>query len=485
MKKTGKLTALEKGSYSLSALGREVSTIMVSAFFMLFLTAYVGLNGTVVGILICLAKIWDAINDPIIATMVNNTKTKIGRYKPWIIVGTFLNCFFLVFMFFPIEGSMTLKYVFYMMIYVLWGMSFTCVDVPFWSMIPSIANTTEERNSVASISKLFAGFGGLICGSGGTVIITNLVPNGSKNNKCYFYVALVMCAVFIVFMASMFIFNKEHYPQPADNTRLRDIFKIFKGNDQLIAYAVSYVLFQSAWTIALIQPIYLFVYDYRHLYLGLYIVFNVLACTFQGIVMIFYPLIVKKIKREKLFAASYIIAILGLISMFLIFFVLKEIPYEQGATEILKGYETATFVNIILISIAGTLLYVSAGIVNIGSTVMIADVCDYGQWKTGKRTDSIIFSVQTLVGKFATAISTLILGIATSVSGLPAMVQTLNEKGEAIYSFSGVVSDEMLMIFRVFMYLVPVPIMIIGYIYYKKKYKLYGEYYDNIKNDLK
>ncbi len=462
-----------------------MSNSMVVVFFMLYLTAYVGLNGTVVGILMCVAKLWDAVNDPMLATFVNNTKSRFGKFKPWICFGTLVNCICLVLMFMPIGvENQIISYIYYFLMYVLWGMSFTCVDVPFWSMIPSIANTTDERNEISSLSRTLAGFGGLLVGSGGAIVITKVVPNGSANKWAYFVIACMSCVIFMMFLSLTVIFNKERYPLPENDVKIREIFGIFKTNDQLSAYSMSYLFLKTAATIAIVQFIYLFVYDYDRLYFGLYIIFNVVACTGQGIIMIFYPLIVKKIPREKMFGFSYISAVIGLLGLFFVFFFLKGIGYEQGATEVISGKEFQTVFNIVIVSIAGSMLMISDGINNIGSTVMISDVVDYGEWKTGKRSDSVIFSVQTLLTKLAGAAATLILGAGISASGLPKMIQGINEAGEVVYSFSGAVTDEMLLILRVFMFLVPVPMVVIGYIYYKKKYKLFGEFYDRIKSEL-
>lgn len=454
------LTTREKFTYSLGSLGREVSNNMINTYFMLYLTMFIGLNGIVVGLAFCVAKIWDAINDPIVALFVNNTKSKMGRYRPWILAGAFLNCVVLVFMFLPVNFGLSGKYVYYIGMYVLWGMTFTMVDVPFWSMIPSIADTTHERNSVSALSKLIGGFGGFTIGSGGSIIIG--LTFGSQNVWSYFVVACVAGVLFVTMLSVTVVGNKEKYLIKTTDIRVKDIITVFKENDQLRAYAISYILFIVGTTISLIQPIYLFIYDKNTLdFEKHFIIFNALSCTGQGWMMIFYPQIVKKIPREKIYGFCYGMAVIGMLCMFAVFFIL-------GGNKLL---------NVIIVSFAGSLLMMANGLNQIGSTVMIADVVDYGEWKTGKRTDSIMFSVQTMLSKFAGALATLVLGVAVAVAKLPT-INPLNN------TFTGEVTSEMLTILRAFMFLVPVPFMVAGGIIYRKKYTIYGDYYIKVKGEL-
>lgn len=484
LKNRDKLTAWDVTSYSMSAFGETLSGNVVSAFFMMYLTMYQGLNPIIVGILIFFSKIWDAVNDPMVAVLVNNTKSKMGKFKPWILFGAFINGFALAALFLPVNFSTVGKYIYYTLAYVIWGMSYTCVDIPFWSMMPSLAKSTNERNTLSTVSRLLGGFGGLLCGSGSALVITYLVPNGTQNPYAYTIVSAVLAAMFLVFMLFVLLFNKEKYAVPQSDLRFKDVFSVFFQNDQLRVYAISYILLLTAINMALYQPTYLFLYDYKHLFFGMFIIFNIAGSTVQGWLMIAYPFIAKKIDRKKIFAALYLSAIIGLIGLFFIFFVMKEIPYEQGATTMLAGWETWTILNILLFSIPGSFLNIANGVGTVCSTVMVADISDYHQYKTGQRLDSVMFSVQTLITKVSQAVVSLIIGFGLTVSGLPAMEQTMNELGETVSTFSGAVTEPMLLILRGFMFLLPVPLVIIGYIIYKKHYTLTGQAFEDMKASL-
>ena len=484
------LTWGENITYSLGSLGRELSNNCINVFFLAYLNVYMGLDALILTFAFVVAKIWDTVNDPLLATLVNNTKPskKWGKFRPWIAIGALLNAVSLVAMFIPLNTETTaegVRYFYYIFMYIIWGMTFTVVDVPFWSMIPTIANSTEERNKLSSLAKLIGGFGGFVASTIGTSLCMPLIAPNYGVETAYLAMGIIVAVLMFCFIMVTVLCNKERYKVPSEDVGLKEIFNFFKSNDQLRSYAVSYVLFCSATTISLFQILYIFIY-YGNDAIGIldpnvgYTVFTIVACTGQGIAMFFYNLITKKIPREKIYGANYFMAMIGMAALFLVFFILKN---DYGF-----GNSGARWINVIIVAIAGAFLMTSNGLNQIGSTVMIADVVDYGEYLNGKRGDSIIFSVQTLLTKFAGAIAMLLLGIGIKIANLPQIVSKVNEEGKfnqmPDFENGGVLNADSLTILRVFMFLIPIPICLIGYIVYKKKYNLYGARYDEIKAEI-
>lgn len=507
------LSAGEILTYSLGSLGREFSNNCVNAFFLVFLCIYQGLNPVVMTIAFVLAKVWDAVNDPMLATLVNNAKkSRFGRYRPWIFVGALINAVTLVLMFSDLGDSAgtVSRYVFYIVAYIFWGMSFTVMDVPFWSMLPTIANTTEERNKASSLAKLVGGLGGFLAGMLGTSFILPMFSDRGMK-KAYMILGAAAGIVMICFILFTVFFNREKYAVPHENVGLKQIFGMFKDNDQLRAYAFSLLFFLTGTSIALSQILYLYVYCYEDganlVAAGFsYTLFWIIACTGQGIAMFFYNQLTKKIPREKMFGFTFIACIVSYILMFFIFFFLKPGNY---------------WLNSVLIALSGAFLMLANGMNQIGSTVMVADVVDYGEYKTGKRGDSVIFSVQTLVGKFAGAIAMLILGLGITAAQLPTITELPIVNSEGVYvesvnvftdddgyylinneetydklmadeNYSSkvkfvseeLISSQSLTVLRAFMFLIPIPLCLGGFFIYKKKYWLYGTKYDDIKAEI-
>ncbi len=528
--RSNKLTVGEIVAYSLGSLGREFSNNCINVFFLVYLSIYQGLNPLVLTVAFVLAKLWDAVNDPMLATIVNNAKkSRFGRYRPWILAGAIVNAVVIVAMFvnLPEGTSIGFKYAYYLIAYVLWGMSFTVLDVPFWSLLPTMANSTDERNKASSMAKLVGGFGGFLVGTLGTSIILPIFANNGMR-QAYQYLGMATGLIMIVFILITVLGTREKHDLPHENVSLKYILSTFKENDQLRSYATSLMFFLIGTTIALSQILYLYTYCYQDGadYLdknSSYMWFWVIACTGQGIAMMFYSWIVKKLPREKIYGISFLACIISYILLFAVFFFLEPGNYV---------------LNTILVALSGAFLMTASGINQIGSTVMIADIVDYGEWKTGKRGDSVMFSVQTLITKFAGAIAALILGIGIAVSGLPTItdvdvidpdtnkyyntIQTFTEDGKYIVrdktdeqiaetdddkgtqkvfyemldtpeyedniewkdADDEIISRKSLTILRAFMFLTPIPLTIIGYFIYKKKYWLYGEKYDKIKAEI-
>lgn len=196
---------------------------MINVYAMLFMTTFVGLNGVVVGFAFCAVRLISAIFDPFMATIVNNTKSKLGKYRPWLIIGSIFNAVTLLLLFVSFAQnpnfSTGVNYVYYLSMYLIWNISYTIVDVPFMSMLPSLADTTKEREAISSLSKLIGGFGGLIIGSGGQVLISTTF--GAKDPKSYLLVAGVGGVIFVTMMILSVVTLKERYDLPFQEISLK------------------------------------------------------------------------------------------------------------------------------------------------------------------------------------------------------------------------------------------------------------------------
>ena len=156
-----KLSFGRKVGYGVGAVGLDLSYGMFYSYLSIYLTDALGISPMFLLILAPLARIWDGINDPMMGMIVDKTKTKMGRYRPWILIGAALNAVVLCFLFNNpgLKADSVGLYVYVALLYVLWGMTNTLADIPFWSMIPSFSSEEKDRNLISTIARAFSGIG--------------------------------------------------------------------------------------------------------------------------------------------------------------------------------------------------------------------------------------------------------------------------------------------------------------------------------------
>lgn len=154
-----KTTWREKIGYGVGAIGLDLSYGLFYSYLSYYLSSVLGLKEAFLLILTPLARIWDGINDPIMGTIVDSTKTKMGKYRPWILIGTASNAIVLSLLFTSFGMSGTKLYIYIGFMYVLWGMTNTMADIPYWSMVPSFTNDPKDRNLISTVARTFSGFG--------------------------------------------------------------------------------------------------------------------------------------------------------------------------------------------------------------------------------------------------------------------------------------------------------------------------------------
>ncbi|HPB66489.1 MAG TPA: MFS transporter, partial [Spirochaetales bacterium] len=128
-----KLSFGEKASYGVGALGKDMACGIVNTFLMFYFTDVIGLAPAFLGVLFMAARIWDAINDPMAGWLVDNTRGRLGKFRPWILAGTLSNAVVLVVLFSNPGLRGAGQYVFYSVVYILWGMTYTLEDIAYWS----------------------------------------------------------------------------------------------------------------------------------------------------------------------------------------------------------------------------------------------------------------------------------------------------------------------------------------------------------------
>ena len=438
-----KLTSREKYSYGIGAYGKDLACGIVYTFLMIYFTDVVGINPAFVGTLFLMARLWDAINDPIMGMIVDNTRSRFGKFRPWIFIGTILNSVVLFLLFRKPDLEGTSLYLYYSVMYILWGMTYTIMDIPYWSMIPTLATTKEDREKISVVPRIFASLGGLTVTTFGIALV-NKLGNGNQI-KGFEYFALGIVIIFIISTIVTCINVKEKTQVQVNNEKvnIKQAFNILKQNDQLLVFIGIVLAYNLAMQLAGGAAIYYFKYVAGKE--SLFSVYSFFKVAEIGGLMLF-PVVTRKIGRQQVFRVAAILPMFGLITLFISGLIAPQ--------------------SILFISVSAVLLNLGSGFLLGSTTVMLADIVDYGEYKLGSRNESIIFSAQTLLVKLASALSGWLIGVGLSLIGYVA--------GAAVQSNITIIG------IRVIMTIIPSIVALVMYVIYKSKYKINGSFHDEI-----
>ncbi len=388
--------------YGVGAVGLDLSYGMFYSYLNKYLTDVLKLSSNFLLILTPLARIWDGINDPMMGTIVDSSKFKMGKYKPWILIGSLSNSVILALLFNNIFGlSGVSLYVYIAFMYVFWGMTNTLADIPYWSMVPSFTNDAKKRSLIATIARTFSGLGQGIVSIGGPLLM-GLVsitkdPNTGESvyDKRTFTIMSIICAVGLVVFStiSMSSVKEKHRTPSSEKFTFKKIFTVVKNNDQLVIFMLFAMLSNAGFY--MISGVGTYYFDVVVGDSSSQSSFNTLGAVGSILGLAVIPIMMKFTSRRRTYQFSLSLAIAGYIGMLI---------------------SAQSFSSITAMSIFYLLAQIGTASMFVSQTVFLADIVDYGEYKMGFRAESITFSMKGFLQKMAYTIQTVILYAGLSIS---------------------------------------------------------------------
>ena len=447
MQQLEKLSWRSKISFGIGAFGKDLVYALVGNFFMFYLTDVRFVAPAFVGTLFMVARIWDAFNDPFMGMIVDNTRSKWGKFRPWIMIGTVLNSIVLALMFCNVDLEGNAFLAFCSVMYILWGMTYTIDDIPYWSMVPALTDDENERSQVSAIPRLFASFAWLIVGSFGLKIIAKAGAGSDRVGFAWF--AMAVSVIFVVCSAITVINCKEKIvTKSAEKTTVKGMLHVLTANDQVKVILGIALFFNFAYQLSNSFALYYFTYA-----IGiqtLYPIYTGVAGIAQMAAQFTFPTITKIIGRGKAFFLACFLPVAGFVLLFVVGIVAPTSIIAVGACSAIVNY--------------------GIGFMLVFITVMLADVVDYGEYSLGTRNESILFSMQTFIVKFAGAFSGFVSGVGLTIIGYQA----------GVAPGAGTIAG-----MKVIMIASPAVLSALCYVFYKSGYKLTGEFYNKMIRELR
>lgn len=439
-------------TFGLGTIGRDMLYSLVSMYLIFYLTDILQTDSSTLWWLtgiILFARIFDALNDPIMGTIVDNTRSRYGKFKPWILIGALLSGVFTLLLFADMGLTGSGYVVAFAIIYVGWGISFTVNDISYWSLLPSLSMDQKIREKIGAFARICANIG-LFTVVAGIVPLTKMLGESLGSMKQAYFVFAIGIVIIMWLGQSITLFGvREPRGQfkSQETTTLKGMVEAIFRNDQLLFTAVSMALFMIGYVTTTNFGLYFFKYAYGDE--GMYAIFAVILGVSQIAALSVFPLFSKRFPRRRLYQGATITVVAG----YIIFFFSP--------------------MNMLFIGTAGLLLFMGQAFIQLLMLVFLADTIEYGQWKLGRRNDSVSFSLQPFINKMGGAVGSGITGATIIISGI-------NDAETAAD-----VTSEGLLIMKTSMLVLPLICIVAGYLVYHFKYKIDQKFFDKIVSDLK
>lgn len=452
-------------AYSFGAFGHDAFYATLSTYFIMFVTSHLfdkssGAQGTkmiaYITMIIAALRFVELAIDPLIGNAIDNTNSRWGHFKPWIVTGGTIGSVVLALLFTSLGGLNTSNPILYLIVfailYITMDIFYSFKDVGFWSMIPAISFDSAEREKTATYARVGSNIGQNIVG----VVVMPIVSmfstkanSGQGDNRGWMAFGIIIAAVALISALAVAMGTKENDSELRKNTEkttFKQVFKVLARNDQLMWLSLTYGIYTAGMAITNSLELYYFTYI-----LGDASKFTLLG-SLNAIIGVFavlaFPPLAKKFSRRKVFFLAISVMIIALIMFALAG---QSLP---------------------MILTSAVLFYIPQPLIFLVVLMVLSDSVEYGQLKFGHRDESLTLSVRPLLDKLGGAISNGVVGLTAVWAGMTAGAT------------AGDVTSHGQAIFKLMMFGVPAAMILIGAFIFFKKVKLDEKMHAEIVDEL-
>ena len=431
--------------FGLGTVGRDMFYAFEANTLLYFLTDVLSLPLWVfaaVSMVLSVLRIFDAFNDPVTGLVIDNIRSPWGKFKPAILVGGVLSTIFFLMLFGNVGSGWSFIIVF-AAAYLLWDITYGINDIAYWTLLPAMTTDQKQREENGAFARICANIGMYI-----VMVAWQPVTSALGNTpEAWFWCAAVIAVLYLGFLLFPLLGVKEKRAKKQESTTIRQMWNALVKNDQLMWTTLSMALFMVGYCTTVGFAVYYMRYLYGNE--SMYIVLVAVCGVSQLASLAVYPKVAKKMNRRQLYTFATALVVAG----YVIFFFAE--------------------ISLLLIALGAVLVFVGQAFIQTLMLMFLADTVEYGQWKLGKRNESVTFSIQPLVNKIGGALSTGLVSLTLIISGIKVdetVAESIDFAGKLIVKGS--------------MFLIPLIFIVVGYFIYLKKYKISEEFYSRILADL-
>jgi melibiose permease/lactose/raffinose/galactose permease len=264
------------------------------------------------------------------STIISNTRTKFGKYRPWVLIGCISNAIILVLMFtlrIDITNNPNLGWwnvCILGILYLLWGMTYTTNDVSYWSLLPVLSEDKKDRDNLTTMVAIFASIGAFTAGGLIPLFTTGNMIEGYRLFSIIFAIIFLICQLNVFFFThdnkyDKFMLSEEEFKteEKSDSISLKDMVKILIRNKQLLVMAVVVLFYTTAsgFLTAFGQNFFYFKFGYDG---NLVFIFTVIYAVGTLVSQSIFPILANKFKRANIVKYSIILTVLGYLAFFIV-----------------------------------------------------------------------------------------------------------------------------------------------------------------------
>ncbi len=374
-------------SVVVAGFGQNFILTTVTTFILVYLLQYAHISvagmAVVTGILTA-TKVVDAVSDPIMGSIVDKTRTRWGKMRPFILFSAFPVALLTTLLFAVPDISETGKLVFFGVVFFLWGISYTACDVPFWGLIGSAFPDTTERTGVISQVRAYGGIS-LGLATLGMPWLAQLLSGGTTTGTGWSLAVGLSAFLGMGLYLLAFVNTREKARTDArEGLTLRVLFTTLGHNTPLLLVLLGSVLGFGRYLVQAGGAVFVIIaYGNVNTFtlVGASIILGLVLASFGT------PLLMKRLSSKQLMISSTLVASVLYLGMYL-----------------------AGFANLVALLVFIFLTGLTLGIFGVVQTTMIADAVDDVERRTGVRNDGISFSTLTFVAKIMNALAVLVFG---------------------------------------------------------------------------
>lgn len=390
-RKISGITLREKIFYGFGDMASNLIFQFISIFLLFFYTDVFGITATAAGTLLLAARIFDAVNDPIIGGIVDITKTRWGKFRPYLLFGSFPLAIFCILTFTTPQLSEGHKLIYAYVTYIGLGVCYTFVNIPYSAMTAAITQDPQERSELSAVRMIFVVLAAMIVVGSAQSIVALL---GQSSRQLGFQLA---SALFAILSLGLFLlcFAKVKERVKQDSIRklsLKEIWSTLAGNKPLMIVSAAFMFNLAAYTVSTSSTLYYFKYNIGQE--GLNTIYLLISILSMIVGMLFVPYFSKRLGKRNAAILGLVIAITSCFGIYLT-------PYRSITVIMLWA------------AISGFGYALPTAL----SWAMVPDTVEYGEWKTGRRTEGVVYSTYSFAQKLATAIGGAVTAAMLQMSG--------------------------------------------------------------------